>query len=400
MSIEARRHSPRVKLNESACINFGLGNQGVVLDVSEGGLRFQSDSPVQAGEQISFSFTNDHRSEAAAELAWSNESGEISGLRFTNLPPELYKQIRAWMDQGLCISKVLWQTPPTNGESAPCAAMTAHQQPVEEHTRGVAVDYVVAPEPSPSVAIPSAAEAKSEQSTLRTDFDVASKITVAGIEGNFSMFPVETKATGGHNRLALATSIVLFLLAAATGAVTYFYPNQAHDAMSRVQAKIIEFIKPLHRQPISSTEPAVMGATPANDPRLEATVEPATSASGIIGVTDDSNAALEATNSVPHQPTKASSSTKVVSGDNRSQDQEQCGIRRNLGAVIPGSWKHTRSESQGGSTTLVGDGEKQRRRRNPARRPLYARCGRRQELRASARPVGSCCDHELRRGEI
>ena len=54
MEIEERRRYPRTKLDRLVYINLPSGNGGIVLDVSEEGLRFHAAAPMDAGDLIHF----------------------------------------------------------------------------------------------------------------------------------------------------------------------------------------------------------------------------------------------------------------------------------------------------------------------------------------------------------
>ena len=103
MPIEARRHSPRVKLGETAYINFGPGNRGVVRDISDGGLGFSSAAPIQSGREVRFQLPSSDKSgdkyEVVADIAWNDDSRTRGGLRFKTVPAEVRPQLRAWVDQ-------------------------------------------------------------------------------------------------------------------------------------------------------------------------------------------------------------------------------------------------------------------------------------------------------------
>src|ERR1700722_12426451 len=99
MTIQARRHAPRKLLNETFSIRFSPGTSGVVIDLSEGGLRFQTASPFKNSESVKFRVESVQSSEAVADLAWKDESRREGGLAFRSLPPEIHKVIRAWLDQ-------------------------------------------------------------------------------------------------------------------------------------------------------------------------------------------------------------------------------------------------------------------------------------------------------------
>lgn len=116
-----RRHSPRMTVRGLAYVNLAPDNGGIILDVSEGGLCFQSRAPVYTVEAIRFWFsyrsqrvkaavgqawTDEPRSggvsrfiEVCCELAWIDDTRKRGGLRFKNLPQTAREQIRDWMNE-------------------------------------------------------------------------------------------------------------------------------------------------------------------------------------------------------------------------------------------------------------------------------------------------------------
>jgi len=101
MKPHERRINTRKMLDHFAYLSLPAGNGGTVVDVSEGGLGFQSIAPVKADGPIHFRFAFDSgtRINAVGELAWIDESGKNGGLRFTELPEEVREQIRLWAAQ-------------------------------------------------------------------------------------------------------------------------------------------------------------------------------------------------------------------------------------------------------------------------------------------------------------
>jgi hypothetical protein len=129
-----RRQVPRMKVKELAYVNLEPNNGGIILDISEGGLCFQSPAPVQRTETIRLWFSyRSHRIEVdegiggkdgmqargvsryievGSKLAWIDQTRKKGGIRFTNLPAEAREQIRDWIGQsGPVIIK------PSSGES-------------------------------------------------------------------------------------------------------------------------------------------------------------------------------------------------------------------------------------------------------------------------------------------
>jgi cell division protein FtsN len=116
MVTTGRRQTPRMKVTGLAYVNLGPDNGGIILDISEGGLCFQSTGPVKQTETIRFWYSpRSHQImarqveaqtrgvsrpiEAGSELAWTDETRKKGGLRFTNLSAEDREQIREWIRQ-------------------------------------------------------------------------------------------------------------------------------------------------------------------------------------------------------------------------------------------------------------------------------------------------------------
>jgi cell division protein FtsN len=95
-----RRQAPRTTLERLAYINLEPDNGGIILNVSEGGLCFRSIAPIEGTGTIHFSLSeHNHSIEADGELAWTDETQKRGGLRFTNVPAEVRKQIGNWISQ-------------------------------------------------------------------------------------------------------------------------------------------------------------------------------------------------------------------------------------------------------------------------------------------------------------
>jgi hypothetical protein len=84
-----------------AFIQIERDEVGRVLNVSEGGLSFSSFGPVPDNGPVYFWFSFDlrNRIEAMGELAWTDLSRKVGGLRFTQLSERGRKQIREWLSQ-------------------------------------------------------------------------------------------------------------------------------------------------------------------------------------------------------------------------------------------------------------------------------------------------------------
>jgi len=94
---QERRLSDRKTLNPLPYINLPGNNGGIVLDISEQGLRFRAIAPVEHTGPILFWFTaHSNLIAGIAELAWTDETKKNGGLRFTQLPYNAKEQIRKW----------------------------------------------------------------------------------------------------------------------------------------------------------------------------------------------------------------------------------------------------------------------------------------------------------------
>jgi TonB family protein len=80
---------------------LGADNGGILVNLSEGGVGFQSVAPLELGQTMILKFKlpgEKNHLESRAEVVWSNESGKSGGLRFVELSADARAQIRAWAE--------------------------------------------------------------------------------------------------------------------------------------------------------------------------------------------------------------------------------------------------------------------------------------------------------------
>ncbi|HEY2647131.1 MAG TPA: PilZ domain-containing protein [Candidatus Acidoferrales bacterium] len=101
MKAAERRTNPRTKLVEIAYIGMGPENGGLVLDVSDGGLSFQSVAPVHPAEKIKFllSLRGHSRIEGVGEVVWTNGVGTVCGMKFASLSVGALEYLNNWTNQ-------------------------------------------------------------------------------------------------------------------------------------------------------------------------------------------------------------------------------------------------------------------------------------------------------------
>jgi len=85
--------------DQFAFLQLEQDDGGTVLDISEGGLRFESFAPVQEQGRIHFWFSLNlrERIEAWGEVAWTDAERKSGGLKFLNLSEAGREQIREYL---------------------------------------------------------------------------------------------------------------------------------------------------------------------------------------------------------------------------------------------------------------------------------------------------------------
>src|SRR5438309_11014428 len=96
-----RRQRLRIVPNELVFLQLERDDGGTVLDVSEGGLGFETFAPVNPNGPVHFWFSLNLRDriEAWGEVVWTNATKKCGGLRFLRLSEEARAQIRRWMTE-------------------------------------------------------------------------------------------------------------------------------------------------------------------------------------------------------------------------------------------------------------------------------------------------------------
>jgi hypothetical protein len=94
-----RREKLRKVPEQFAFLQLEQDDGGTVLDISEGGLRFESFAPVQESGPIHFWFSLNlrERIEGWGELAWMDPERKSGGLKFLRLSEEGREQIRLYI---------------------------------------------------------------------------------------------------------------------------------------------------------------------------------------------------------------------------------------------------------------------------------------------------------------
>jgi hypothetical protein len=350
MSIEARRRTPRVPLRETAYVNFGSGNRGIILDVSEGGLRFKTNAPIDKSDSVRFWLTLSRNSEGAAQVAWTDESRTSGGLRFTTVPPEIREQIRDWIERAgsddpkrqaaisalqkeeealdtLLIESVLAvaETQAPDVSTFDVASATAGEPSGAESFDSVAhtdpQDYA---KPATSYSTPFSHTTNERISSA--DLFQKPRPALLGEDESLSMFRSESTSSSGvmfnaparkSHPIAVSVLVLLVVLGAAAVGGEYYYPSQARALMGRAQAKVEQFINPDHKQSVTEVEPASM----AGSSRFEGSFEP--------GKPTENASVVPAT---PPAPASAQSDANSTIGSNNENEQQSDSSHSSAGA--------------------------------------------------------------------
>lgn len=94
-----RREKTRKVPDQFAFLQLEQDDGGTVLDISEGGLRFESFAPIQEHGPVHFWFSLNlrERIEAWGEVAWTGPERKSGGLKFLSLPEGGREQIREYL---------------------------------------------------------------------------------------------------------------------------------------------------------------------------------------------------------------------------------------------------------------------------------------------------------------
>jgi PilZ domain/SPOR domain len=95
-----RRKTPRLRVESIVLIDIGEDNAGIISDISEGGLCFQTAAPVEQGGTVDFCFQPDDRSQGRGRVVWTDVTQKRGGLFFTELSVQ-WEQIYALIEPAI-----------------------------------------------------------------------------------------------------------------------------------------------------------------------------------------------------------------------------------------------------------------------------------------------------------
>lgn len=173
-----RRNCARRILYSPEYLDMGVDNGGVVVDLSEGGLRFQAVGRVEANADVplSFSLGTGYRIDVEARIVWVSPRGNSGGVVFKKLSSDSRSLIREWLakpeeehraeaaiatpeteeDQQVpsaaVVAKIAGSTNPASVTAPAVSAPVAVSQPLageafEDRSQGARIEEIFAPGP-------------------------------------------------------------------------------------------------------------------------------------------------------------------------------------------------------------------------------------------------------------
>src|ERR1700755_2154574 len=101
--LEERRQLPRLVPSTPLFVSMDDAKSGLLLDLCEGGLAVASLVPRNLDEVVSLAFDLPEgvgHIEAKARIAWTRDSGHLTGVRFLDLDEVSQAQLSEWIASG------------------------------------------------------------------------------------------------------------------------------------------------------------------------------------------------------------------------------------------------------------------------------------------------------------
>lgn len=96
-----RRKNTRKRPPSLIYVELNVTNGGMMRDLCEDGFALRAMMPLTAGESTPFSFLlgETERIEGVGQIIWVEEKGRVAGIQFTEVSPQVRRQIRSWMNE-------------------------------------------------------------------------------------------------------------------------------------------------------------------------------------------------------------------------------------------------------------------------------------------------------------
>lgn len=190
MGSERRKCARRI-LYSPEYLDMGVDNGGVVVDLSEGGLRFQAVGRVEANADVplSFSLGTGYRIDVEARVVWVSPRGNSGGVAFKKLSSDSRSLIREWLakpeEEHRAEAVVATPEPEIENDqpvpiitsnaasiaplsvSAPLASAPAPGEDLEDRSQGARIEEIFAPGPIFTEDLPQTAQQIASHSVVK-----------------------------------------------------------------------------------------------------------------------------------------------------------------------------------------------------------------------------------------
>jgi len=98
--VSERRHDERVTVDSLVPVDLGRDNSGILINLSEGGLRIRVVGRLEINQVVNLGFSllgKNNRIQTFGQIVWVDEWGTGGAVRFLDLPESARKRIRQWM---------------------------------------------------------------------------------------------------------------------------------------------------------------------------------------------------------------------------------------------------------------------------------------------------------------
>jgi len=195
-----RRAFARYRPSSVASVTLDQHNAGVIVDVSEGGLRLSAGEILRSEDSIPLSLQLSYRAapiEATGQIVWISDSKRTAGLQFVSLPEKSRARLRDWIaSENRGSSGTAVESPWPSGESpgSPTILPDSSEPPSRNNARGERLRGALLDQ-EPIIARPTRGEPPHEAAKMLHDEPLREPI-VAGPSPAPSVTPPEASRWG------------------------------------------------------------------------------------------------------------------------------------------------------------------------------------------------------------
>ena len=268
-----RRQKLRKMPDKLAFLQLERDDGGSVLDVSEGGLRFETFDPVPQRGPVHLWFSLDlrERIEAWGEVVWINTAKKCGGLRFLRLSEEGRGQIREWLarpapqadpEEEFVRRGLVTEMPARTGPSLTdaVARFVSKARPREAVSGGHTIPRAWEASGANSPAFLPSFSTTGEAGVENTPFPRPEEVRASG-----ELVPMKRYLSATRRQLILGL-LVGTCISAAVGVAAIKYSNYRHEntAPGKAAAELAPQKSPGDALPLAAVNPVAASSPPAD----------------------------------------------------------------------------------------------------------------------------------------